>query len=80
MDFMKLVVKFIRLVPACKQSGTTAMGWFRDRQVSDRECGNWTFALWRKLGRVRTASFRAEIAESDHSFIARRDNSRILRS
>ena len=33
------------------------MGWFRDRQVSDRERGNWTFALWRMRGRSQTGSF-----------------------
>ena len=49
-----LVVKTIRLVPTRERSGTTEMGWFRDRQVSDRESGNRPFAFWRKLGRLPT--------------------------
>ena len=39
------------------RSCASTKGWFRDRQVSDRESGKRTFALWRKWGRLLTVSF-----------------------
>ena len=37
--------------PRVKHGETAGMGWFRDWQVPDRESGNRTFALWRRLAR-----------------------------